>query len=155
MAAGRGSTIGAKFTNTLVVANRAEIFPTQADPYMYLSGRPLHVISMTLMQRFRDDLGFEMPVSFSAGVDAGNFPAAVACGMVPVTTCTDLLRNGGYGRLPGYLRALGKAMDGVGATTREAYVLAARGHGAAAVEAVCAGHGRSRGPLGAGGWAAG
>jgi putative selenate reductase len=139
VAAGRGSTIGAKFTNTLVVANRPDIFPTQADPYMYLSGRPLHVISMTLMQRFRDDLGFEMPVSFSAGVEAGNFPAAVACGMVPVTTCTDLLRNGGYGRLPAYLRALATAMDGVGTTTREAYVLAARGYGAAAVEAACAG----------------
>jgi putative selenate reductase len=139
VAEARGSMIGAKFTNTLVVANRRDLFPTQADPYMYLSGRPLHVLSMTLMQRFRDEVGFEMPVSFSAGVDAGNFPAAVACGMVPVTTCTDLLRNGGYGRLPAYLKALGTAMDGVGTTTREAYVLAARGHGAEAVEAACAG----------------
>ena len=108
LAEGRGSTIGAKFTNTLVVANREDYFPTQTDPYMYLSGQPLHVISMTLMQRFREDLGFEFPVSFSAGIDAKNFPAAVACGMVPVTTCTDLLRQGGYGRLPGYLKGLGK-----------------------------------------------
>jgi putative selenate reductase len=129
----RGSAIGAKFTNTLVVANNAEYFPTQQDPYMYVSGPPLHVISMNLMQRFREDLGFEFPVSFSAGVDAKNFPGAVACGMVPVTTCTDLLRQGGYGRLPSYLRSLARKMQQVGVTSREAYVLAAYGHGAEAV----------------------
>jgi putative selenate reductase len=134
LAESRSSTIGAKFTNTLVVANREDFFPTQTDPYMYLSGPPLHVLSMTLMQRFRENLGFEFPVSFSAGVDARNFPDAVACGMVPVTTCTDLLRQGGYGRLPGYLKALGKAMEQAGVQSREAYVLAARGHGSEAVE---------------------
>ena len=134
LAESRGSTIGAKFTNTLVVANRSDYFPTQTDPYMYVSGQPLHVISMNLMRRFRDDLGFEFPVSFSAGIDARNFPAAVACGMVPVTTCTDLLRQGGYGRLPGYLKGLAKVMGRLGVTSREAYVLAAHGHGAEAVE---------------------
>ncbi len=123
-----GSMIGAKFSNTLVVANDPEMFPTQADPYMYVSGPPLHVISMNLMQRFREDLGFEFPVSFSAGIDVKNFSSAVACGMVPVTTCTDLLRNGGFGRLPGYLRALGNEMKKVSATTRADYVLDVYGH---------------------------
>ncbi|MEM7353184.1 MAG: 4Fe-4S binding protein [Acidobacteriota bacterium] len=134
LAENRGSIIGAKFTNTLVVKNQPDVFPTQADPYMYLSGQPLHVIAMHLMQRFREDLGFEFPVSFSAGIDAKNFPTAVACGMVPVTTCTDLLRQGGYGRLPGYLKGLGKAMRRLGVSTREAYVLAANGQGGAAVQ---------------------
>ncbi|MBT8396866.1 MAG: 4Fe-4S binding protein, partial [Gemmatimonadetes bacterium] len=129
-----GKAVGAKFTNTLVVENDPEIFPSQPDPYMYLSGPPLHVISMTLMQRFREDLGFEMPVSFSAGIDAKNFPAAVACGMVPVTTCTDLLRQGGFGRLPAYLRALGRDMEAHGVSSREAYVLVAGGNGVAAME---------------------
>jgi len=133
-----GSAIGAKFTNTLVVANKSEIFPTQGDPYMYLSGSPLHVISMTLMQRCREELGFEMPVSFSAGIDAKNFAAAVACGMVPVTTCTDLLRQGGYARLPAYLRALAKEMRRLGVRSREAYVLALGGHGAEAAAAAFA-----------------
>ncbi|RMH19821.1 MAG: glutamate synthase [Acidobacteria bacterium] len=129
----RGSTIGAKFTNTLVVRNDAEIFPTQRDPYMYLSGQPLHVIAMTLMQRFRDDLGFEIPTSFSAGIDAKNFPVAVACGLVPVTVCTDLLRQGGYGRLPAYLRNLGRAMKELETSSRDAYVLSAYGHGGEAM----------------------
>ncbi|MDP2470442.1 MAG: 4Fe-4S binding protein [Candidatus Palauibacterales bacterium] len=129
----RGTSVGAKFTNTLVVRNDASMFPTQADPWMYVSGAPLHVISMNLMQRFREDLGFEFPVSFSAGIDVKNFPAAVACGMVPVTTCTDLLKQGGFGRLPGYLKALAREMERVGVSSREAYVLAARGHAAQAV----------------------
>ncbi len=129
----QGSIIGAKFTNTLVVENEPEFFPTQTDPYMYVSGPPLHVIAMNLMQRVRDDLGFEFPVSFSAGIDVKNFAAAVACGMVPVTTCTDLLRQGGFGRLPAYLKALCRKMEKHGVTSREAYVLAAGGH---AVEAV-------------------
>lgn len=140
VAAAHGTEIGAKFTNTLVVKNRADYFPTQTDPYMYLSGPPLHVISMTLMQRLRDDLagddlGWELPTSFSAGIDARNFADAVACGMVPITTCTDLLRQGGYGRLPPYLRSLGKEMRRLGVTTREAYVLAAGGHAAEAMRA--------------------
>jgi putative selenate reductase len=128
-----GTTVGAKFTNTLVVENDPRIFPTQGDPYMYLSGPPLHVISMTLMQRFREDLDFESPISFSAGIDSKNFPAAVACGMVPVTTCTDLLRQGGFGRLPAYLRALGREMRSCGVRSREAFVLAVGGHAEAAI----------------------
>jgi len=130
VAESRGSTIGAKFTNTLVVRNEPGVFPTQPDPWMYVSGPPLHVISMNLMQRFREDLDFEFPVSFSAGIDVKNFPSAVACGMVPVTTCTDLLKQGGFGRLSGYLRALAREMRRLGVTTREAYVLAACGRGA-------------------------
>ncbi|MFQ5551217.1 MAG: 4Fe-4S binding protein, partial [Gemmatimonadales bacterium] len=128
----RGSTIGAKFTNTLVVKNNADVFPTQSDPYMYLSGKPLHVISMNLMQQFREDLGFDFPVSFSAGIDSKNFPTAVGCGLVPVTTCTDLLRQGGYGRLAGYFKTLAKEMARVGVTSREALVLAMCGRGTAA-----------------------
>jgi putative selenate reductase len=133
LAEARGTAIGAKFTNTLVVRNDATVFPTQTDPWMYVSGPPLHVIAMNLMQRFRSDLGFEFPVSFSAGIDVKNFPAAVTCGMVPVTTCTDLLRQGGFGRLPGYLKALSREMEKAGTRSREAFVLAAHGHGAAAI----------------------
>ncbi|MEJ2312339.1 MAG: 4Fe-4S binding protein [Gemmatimonadales bacterium] len=129
----QGSIVGAKFTNTLVVENEPEFFPTQTDPFMYVSGPPLHVISMNLMQRFREDLGFEFPVSFSAGIDVKNFPAAVACGMVPVTTCTDLLKQGGFGRLPGYLKALSREMRKMGVSSREAFVLSAGGHAAEAV----------------------
>jgi len=69
VAESRGLGVGGKFTNTLVVANKPEFFPTHTEPYMYLSGQPLHVISMNLMQRVREDARFEFPVSFSAGID--------------------------------------------------------------------------------------
>ena len=45
----------------------------------------------------------ELPLSFSAGVDSRNFPDCVALGLVPITVCSDLLRPGGYARLPRYL----------------------------------------------------
>lgn len=130
----KGLSVGAKFTNTLVVANDQKIFPTQTAPFMYLSGRPLHVIAMNLMQRFREDAGFEFPISFSAGIDRKNFPAAVACGMVPVTTCTDLLRHGGYARLPKYLSSLAAEMRRLRVSALDAFVLAARGHASEAME---------------------
>lgn len=133
-----GRSVGAKFTNTLVVANNPKFFPTQSEPYMYLSGKPLHVLAMNLMQRFREDAGFEFPVSFSAGIDSRNFSSAVACGMVPVTTCTDLLRQGGYARLPRYLHHLADEMKRVHVTSREAFVLSAKGHAVEAMEtALC------------------
>jgi putative selenate reductase len=40
-----------------------------------------------------------------------------ACGIAPVTTCTDLLRPGGYGRLARYLDNLEAEMNEVGART--------------------------------------
>jgi putative selenate reductase len=99
---------------------------------MYLSGPPLHVIALTLTDAFRQAVGPEMPISFSAGVDRKNFPIMVACGFVPVTTCTDLLKTGGYGRLPAYLEDLATAMRAVGAATIDDFVLNGRGQREAA-----------------------
>jgi len=127
-----GLAFGAKFSNTLEVVNHRDFFP-KSEKIMYLSGPPLHVITLALTDVFRQAIGPEMPISFSAGVDRKNFPNIVACGIVPVTTCTDLLKTGGYGRLPPYLDELAKAMDAVGARTIDDYILDARGQR----EAVC------------------
>jgi putative selenate reductase len=137
-AAARGLGLGAKFTNTLVVKNHKTFFPN--DPVMYLSGQPLHVLAMTLANRFvqATDGRYGAP-SFSAGVDAKNFFEAAACGMVPVTTCTDLLRPGGYTRLPKFLDKLAQEMGKLGAATTPEYILLRAGqskdaaHDAAAV----------------------
>jgi putative selenate reductase len=129
-----GLTLGVKFTNTLVVKNRDSFFPKEET--MYLSGAPLHVLAVTLAARFREQFQGKYPISFSAGIDKKNFPAAVACDLTPITTCTDLLRAGGYGRLTGYLDSLGSAFRKLGVTSRGDYVLAARGSGAKAAESV-------------------
>jgi putative selenate reductase len=139
LAKSRSLAFGAKFSNTLELVNHRDFFP-ETEKIMYLSGPPLHVITLALASEFRQAIGREMPISFSAGVDRRNFPNMVACGFVPVTTCTDLLKTGGYGRLPPYLEVLTKAMHAVGAKTIDDYILDARGQrDAAGGDAVRAG----------------
>ncbi len=128
VAKSNGRSFGAKFSNTLEVVNHKDFF-TPDNKVMYLSGTPLHVVTLTLADEFRRVMGHEMPVTFSAGVDRKNFPNMVACGFTPITTCTDLLKPGGYGRLPGYLGDLAATMTKAGAKTISEYIVNARGHG--------------------------
>lgn len=131
LAKSRGLGLGAKFSNTLEVTNHRTFFSPN-EKVMYLSGLPLHVITLTLANEFRQHIGAAMPISFSAGIDRKNVATTVACGYVPVTTCTDLLKTGGYGRLPPYFEELTKAMDAVGAKTIDDYLLDCRGNREAA-----------------------
>ena len=100
-------TLGVKFGNTLEVHNKGDFLK---DKIQYLSGQPLHVLHLALVYDWRKEFGADFPVSFAAGVDAHNFSGCVGIGLVPVTTCTDLLRPGGYGRLPKYLYNLESEM---------------------------------------------
>jgi len=113
-AAARKRRFGAKFSNTLEVLNHRDFF-TPDNKVMYVSGQPLYVITLTLTDIFRQAVGAELPISFSAGIDQFNFPSAVACGFVPVTVSTDLLRPGGYGRMGPYLQRLSLEMKTVNA----------------------------------------
>jgi putative selenate reductase len=126
LAKSRGLSFGAKFSNTLEVLNHRDFF-AKSEKVMYMSGPPLHVITLALTDVFRQAVGPEVPISFSAGVDRKNTANITACGIVPVTTCTDLLKTGGYGRLPPYLDDLAKAMQAVGAKTIDDFILDARG----------------------------
>jgi putative selenate reductase len=119
-----GRSLSLKFTNTLVVKNHKQVF---GDQVMYLSGAPLHVLAMNLVERFRARMREPIPISFSGGVDAHNMAAAVAMNFVPVTTCTDLLRPGGYARLGRYLDNLGAEMQRVGASNIAEFVARYRG----------------------------
>jgi putative selenate reductase len=134
-AARAGRSFGVKMTNTLVVENHKSYF---SEGEMYLSGPPLHVLAMHCVERWRAGLGASVPLSFSGGIDQHNFVDAVACDLVPVTTCTDLLRPGGYGRLSKYLVNLEEAMLDIGAITRDELVLRRFGKAAEAVRQVLA-----------------
>jgi putative selenate reductase len=118
--------LGVKFSNTLIVENHRSFFPA-SERVMYLSGPPLHVLAMRLVQRLRHAFGDRFPVSFSAGIARANFPDAVALGLVPVTVCTDLLQAGGYWRGFGYFDELAQRMDAVGATTIDEFILRVHG----------------------------
>ncbi len=119
-----GLGFGLKVTNTLVVKNTGGRL---AGEEAYLSGGPLHAIALALGLRLREALGASLPLSFSAGVDATNVADVVACGFVPVTSCTDLLRPGGYARLFRQVEALAAALKMVGAATLPAFVQARAG----------------------------
>ncbi len=111
-AAERGHRFGVKLTNTLVVDNVKQWMP---EDTMYLSGPPLHVLAMSLLDRLASALPgtFAIPghdgdvmVSFSAGVSKENLADTIATGVNPATVCSDLLKPGGYGRLAPMLKAL-------------------------------------------------
>lgn len=120
-----GRHFGVKFSNTLVVSNHKDYFPD--DEVMYMSGPPLHVITMNLVREFRHSVGGEVPISFSAGIDQHNFSDAVSMGLVPVTVCTDLLRPGGYARMHKYLNRLTDSMKDVGAENIEEFIVKSSG----------------------------
>jgi putative selenate reductase len=128
-----GKTFSVKFSNTLVVKNHRGVFQ---DDLMYMSGPPLHVLAMNLIRKFRNAMGRTIPTSFSAGLDSHNIASAVAMNLSPVTTCTDLLRPGGYGRLVNYTGNLGEKMRELGVTRIPDFVVRYAGQGAAAIQHV-------------------
>lgn len=115
-----GKTVGVKFGNTLEVTNKGHFLK---DKVAYMSGQPLHVLHLQLVDDWRKTFGASFPISFSAGVDANNFADCVSIGLVPVTTCSDLLRPKGYGRLPQYLQNLELKMKAAGARTIREFIV--------------------------------
>jgi putative selenate reductase len=113
VAAGRGLQFGLKLSNTLEVENRRGVFPK--DPMMYLSGRPLHALTTNLALLLAEEYGGGMPLSFAGGADCFSAPQLLACGLCPVTVCSDLLKSGGYLRLRQYLETTSEALERVGA----------------------------------------
>jgi len=130
---GLGLGFGVKFSNTLIVDNHRDFFPA-SEAAMYLSGPPLHVLATELVGRFRGVFGDRFPISFSAGIDRHNFADAVALGLCPITTCSDLLKPGGYGRASAYISDLQARMDRVGAVDLPSYLIRAYGRGQAALD---------------------
>lgn len=120
-AGGCGRDFGVKLTNTLAVANHRPVFD-DSETTMYLSGRPLHALAVTLAHRLSEDVSGRLPMSFSGGADATRIASLLRCGLRPVTVCSDLLKPGGYLRLGQYLESLETAMLADGAADLGALV---------------------------------
>lgn len=127
---GRG--FGVKFSNTLLVHNHKQFFPAGTSE-MYLSGPPLHVLAIELVARFRAEFGDRFPISFSAGIDVGNFADTVALGLKPVSVCTDLLKGAGYGKGTEYIADLADRLAEVEASDLDTFTLKAFGLAGAAL----------------------
>ncbi len=102
-------SFGVKLTNTLECRNVRGVFPDTA-PMMYMSGRPLHPITVQVAALLQEEFDGSLDVSYSGGADHANTPDLLACGLGPVTVCSDLLRPGGYQRMRQYVETLDDAM---------------------------------------------
>jgi putative selenate reductase len=125
LASSLGRDFGVKLSNTLEVENRGDVF---ADEEMaYLSGRPLHVVTVNLAHKLTQEFGGKLLMSFSAGANCFNAADLIACGMQTVTTCSDLLKTGGYLRLLQYLDVTDEAFACSGSETIGEFILATAG----------------------------
>ncbi len=98
MAVGKkeGRHFGAKLSNTLAAVNTAGRLP---GGEMYMSGRALYPLTMSLAATLAADFKGGLPLSFSGGASAWNLAAILDAGIRPVTVATELLKPGGYGRM--------------------------------------------------------
>jgi len=95
-AAGCGLTFGAKLTNTFPVDIKRGELPGEE---MYMSGRALFPLTVTVAAKIADAFSGELPISYSGGVDRFNIEDILATGIRPVTMATSILKPGGYERL--------------------------------------------------------
>jgi len=103
-----GLHFGVKLSNTLEVENSRTVFDTK-EKMSYLSGRPLHAITVNLARQLSGDFNGDLPMSFSAGADCFNSADLLAAGMQTITICSDLLKTGGYLRLLQYIELVREA----------------------------------------------
>lgn len=113
-AAKHNLAFGVKLSNTLAMANHRQVMPGEE---MYMSGRALYPVTMNLFHKLAREFAGDLAVSYSAGADALNLPAILACGARPVTVASDILKPGGYSRLLQYLENLENHMRDAGAAS--------------------------------------
>jgi len=112
---------GVKLSNTLEVENSRSVFD-EAEKMMYLSGRPLHAITVNLAHELAEEFDGNLPMSFSAGANCFNAPELLAAGMQTITVCSDLLKTGGYMRLLQYLENVDDAFSRAGVSGIDAFI---------------------------------
>jgi len=112
---------GLKMTNTLESLNSTDFLPTKEN-MVYMSGRALHPITVNAAALLQNKFNGVLDISFSGGADAFNFADLVACNLTPVTVCSDLLKPGGYSRLPQYLENLLQTMEETNCDSIKEYI---------------------------------
>ncbi len=112
----KGLEFGVKITNTFPVDVKANELPSEE---MYMSGKSLYPLSMSVALRLAKDFGGKLRVSYSGGADYFNIKDIVDAGIWPVTMATTMLKPGGYQRLEQiaqlFAKEKAKAFEGVNA----------------------------------------
>lgn len=91
-----GTSFGVKLTNTFPVKIAQNELPGEE---MYMSGRSLYPLTISLADRLSKEFDGKLRISFSGGIDAFNIQALFHAGIWPITLATTLLKAGGYNRL--------------------------------------------------------
>ena len=73
---------------------------------MYLSGRILFPLTITLASRLSREFKGTLPISYSGGASQLNILQIFETGIKPITIATELLKPGGYMRMAGIARKL-------------------------------------------------
>jgi NADPH-dependent glutamate synthase beta subunit-like oxidoreductase len=120
VARAKGLTFGLKLTNTLEVENHRSVF--ESDEMMYMSGRALHAVTTNLALRLSEEFKGDLLLSYAGGADAFNVSDLLRSGMKTITVCSDLLKTGGYLRLPQYVEELNKSLDKAGAANLDEFI---------------------------------
>ncbi len=92
----KGLVFGLKLTNTFPVQIKNSELPGEE---MYMSGRALFPLSISLAQKLTEAFDGLMPLSYSGGANALNIKTIFETGIRPVTICTTILKPGGYERI--------------------------------------------------------
>ena len=116
-------TFGVKLSNTLAIANHRHTLPGDE---MYMSGRALFPVTVSLFERLIGEFDGNLNVSFSGGADARNIADLLATGALPITVASDLLKPGGYGRFAQYLEEIELAMTEAGSASLDAFAASRR-----------------------------
>lgn len=90
-----GLQFGLKITNTCPVDVKRNELPSEE---MYMSGRSLLPLSISLAHKISSAFNGEIPISYSGGMDALNIESVLKAGIQPITMATTLLKPGGYER---------------------------------------------------------
>lgn len=88
--------IGVKLTNTLPTKITNNELPGEE---MYMSGRSLFPLSITLAYKLAKEFHGDLKISYSGGADFFNITDIYSTGISPITFATTLLKPGGYERI--------------------------------------------------------
>ena len=92
----KGVTFGVKLCNTMPVEIKHEELPGNT---MYMSGKSLYPLAISLAKILGEAVGEELEISFSGGADKNNIDEIFKAGIYPITVCTTLLQPMGYEKL--------------------------------------------------------
>lgn len=98
-----GRNFGVKLSNTLGTVNTLGVLPGEE---MYLSGRILFPLTITLASRLSRAFKGALPISYSGGASQLNIFRIFETGIKPITMATELLKPGGYLRMASIARKL-------------------------------------------------